>query len=244
MDIIQSFQRNAVGIASVATLAGELKQSAEGLGYRYFSYLAPHTRRELLSKSPRPTFLTNYPEEWRNRYLSKCYHYLDPVITEGGKSIRPYMWGGDDYTSRLAKEQRLFFGEAASFGIVYGMTIPVHGPEGECTFFTVASDLGGHEFRDLICETTEAAQLLALQAHAIAMECLCDGNGAQDVELTQRERECLLWTAQGKTSWEIAQIIGRSTATVNFHLQKACRKLNAANKVQAAFLAYERRLLG
>jgi LuxR family quorum-sensing transcriptional regulator LasR len=35
-------------------------------------------------------------------------------------------------------------------------------------------------------------------------------------KLTPRESECLKWTAQGKSTWEIAKIFGCSEATVNF----------------------------
>ena len=63
------------------------------------------------------------------------------------------------------------------------------------------------------------------------------------IRLSERERICLLWTTQGKTAWEIAQIIGRSKATVDFHIRRATAKLNAANKVHAAFKAVQLDLL-
>lgn len=48
-------------------------------------------------------------------------------------------------------------------------------------------------------------------------------------ELTEREKECLYWAAEGKTAWETAKILKISKRTVVFHLQNASRKLNAAN---------------
>lgn len=61
--------------------------------------------------------------------------------------------------------------------------------------------------------------------------------------LTKREREVLLWTAQGKTSPEAATILGVSANTVNFHLKNTCRKLEANNKTKAAAIAVERGLI-
>ena len=61
--------------------------------------------------------------------------------------------------------------------------------------------------------------------------------------LTEHERQCLHWTARGKTTWETAKILKRSTATINFHLRKACRKLGAANKCEAASRAVYHGLL-
>jgi len=243
MEILEEFQKQTDQVSSSDALSSVLERSATGLGYRYFSYLAPRTAGKPLSESARPLLLTNYPDEWRRRYLSKCYHFLDPVVIEGRQSCRPYLWGGSRYMRRLHAEQRTFFEEARAFGIVFGMTIPVHGPDGECSFFSVASDAGPRAFQDLVEETTLPAQLLALQVHTVAMEYIVEDDEGPEIRLTDRERECLLWTAQGKTSWEISQIIGRSTATVNYHLQKAIHKLDACNKVQAAFKAYERKLL-
>ncbi|MBX2881042.1 MAG: LuxR C-terminal-related transcriptional regulator, partial [Granulosicoccus sp.] len=38
-----------------------------------------------------------------------------------------------------------------------------------------------------------------------------------EIELSAREAECLTWTAKGKTSWEIAVILGIAESTVSFH---------------------------
>ncbi len=56
---------------------------------------------------------------------------------------------------------------------------------------------------------------------------------APKAELTRRERECLLWAAEGKTTWEIALILCITGRTVNFHLQNAARKLVVVNRQQA-----------
>ncbi|MBF0346636.1 MAG: LuxR family transcriptional regulator [Magnetococcales bacterium] len=52
-------------------------------------------------------------------------------------------------------------------------------------------------------------------------------------ELTQREKECLRWAADGKTSWETGLILKISERTVIFHITNAQRKLMASNKIQA-----------
>jgi DNA-binding CsgD family transcriptional regulator len=43
----------------------------------------------------------------------------------------------------------------------------------------------------------------------------------------------LLWAADGKTTWEISQILGVSGRTVIFHFQNAADKLKVANRQQA-----------
>lgn len=55
----------------------------------------------------------------------------------------------------------------------------------------------------------------------------------EKVALTQREAECLTWTANGKTSWEISVILGVSESTATFHLRNAGVKLKASNRAHA-----------
>jgi LuxR family transcriptional activator of bioluminescence operon len=57
--------------------------------------------------------------------------------------------------------------------------------------------------------------------------------GPAHIHLTDREKECLLWAAEGKTSWEASQILGISERTVIFHLQNASDKLGVNNRQQA-----------
>jgi len=51
--------------------------------------------------------------------------------------------------------------------------------------------------------------------------------------LTDREIDCLNWTAAGKTSAEIAEILGLSEHTVNHYLNRATKKLDTVNRTQA-----------
>jgi DNA-binding NarL/FixJ family response regulator len=54
-----------------------------------------------------------------------------------------------------------------------------------------------------------------------------------DIRLTDREREVLTWVGRGKTSSEIAVILGLSDRTVNFHCDRAMRRLDVVNRTQA-----------
>ncbi|MBQ4839864.1 MULTISPECIES: helix-turn-helix transcriptional regulator [Pseudoalteromonas] len=51
--------------------------------------------------------------------------------------------------------------------------------------------------------------------------------------ITKRERDCVLWASEGKTSWEISQILGITERTVNFHLTNCIEKTQSANRQQA-----------
>ena len=53
----------------------------------------------------------------------------------------------------------------------------------------------------------------------------------------------LRWTADGKTSGEVGEIMNISERTVNFHVNNALEKLGAANKTAGVIKAAMLRLL-
>jgi DNA-binding response OmpR family regulator len=65
----------------------------------------------------------------------------------------------------------------------------------------------------------------------------------KDVSLNEREIEALTWAARGKTSAEIAQIIGLSKRTVDFHIDNARAKLGTTTRIEAVVKAISGRLI-
>jgi DNA-binding NarL/FixJ family response regulator len=61
--------------------------------------------------------------------------------------------------------------------------------------------------------------------------------------LNEREVEVLTWVARGKTSSEIAQILGLTKRTIDFHTDNARAKLGAATRTEAAIKAASGRLI-
>lgn len=65
----------------------------------------------------------------------------------------------------------------------------------------------------------------------------------KDVILSAREIETLTWAARGKTSAEIASLLGMSKRTVDFHLDNARDKLGVSTRIQAAVKAASGRII-
>ena len=51
--------------------------------------------------------------------------------------------------------------------------------------------------------------------------------------ITKRELECMRWASEGKTSWEISQILNISERTANFHVANCIEKTGSVNRQQA-----------
>lgn len=124
------------------------------------------------------------------------------------------------------------------FGFLIGAAVPVHDPHGR---------------RGAICfegerEDLRYIELLELTLISIHIyERLCTISGADrhaSNPLTEREKGCLSWTAEGKTSIEIAEILGLSEHTVNHYLNRAAKKLGSVNRTQAVAKALRRGWIG
>ena len=63
------------------------------------------------------------------------------------------------------------------------------------------------------------------------------------IELNDREVETLTWAARGKTSAEIAEILGITKRTVDFHVDNARTKLGAPTRTAAVMKAAAGRLI-
>ena len=187
-----------------------------------------------------PHFVTTYNDEWVNRYAEKDYKNVDPVVLVALNSSMPFQWSD----LKCNKKQQQFFNEAEDFGIrKQGITIPIHGIQNETAIFCFTSgikdEIWDKELREKFANLYTISSLVhnnfvnnALPKIAIE----------ESIQLTDREKECLLWTARGKSSWEIGEILNLSERTVNFHIQNACNKFGATNKLHAVVKAISQNL--
>ncbi|WP_281508179.1 LuxR family transcriptional regulator [Pseudomonas sp. TNT3] len=66
---------------------------------------------------------------------------------------------------------------------------------------------------------------------------------ATSISLTNREAEVLQWSAAGKSSWEIAQIVNCTEAGVNYHFNNIRRKFGTSSRWTAVVKALEQGLI-
>ncbi|RNF84373.1 helix-turn-helix transcriptional regulator [Montanilutibacter psychrotolerans] len=179
--------------------------------------------------------LGGYPPGWLERYLEMQYLQIDPLVSHCHDHATPLSWAeavGDNRAiadPRLQKVRRMF-GEAGEFGLGAGVSVPLHGP-GVCWgLMSFACDArNGEELSRRMPEL----HLLAHFVHEAGRHFARARTQQTFPALTKRERECLFWAAQGKTSWEIGQLLVISERTVIFHLQNAAQKLGVCGR-QAA----------
>jgi DNA-binding CsgD family transcriptional regulator len=97
--------------------------------------------------------------------------------------------------------------------------------------------------QDMAALIGRAHMFASMLHHAVSRIDLPKLLPTQNINLTARERECLRWSADGKTAWEIGQILNIAERTVVFHVNNVIQKLGASNKTQAIVRAVALRLL-
>ena len=214
-----------------ASFAGKVSQ----LGFSQVSYLHfrldPATGRDHICR-------TTYPEPWVARYREQDYIRVDPVIAGGMGTTLPLGWDGAKGMSRLSAKQRRMFEEAGEFGLKSGVTIPVHGVGGEFATVHIGSPLSDAEFEEAWSAHRHLIHVMSIYLHTgSARHQHCRPRPTERVNLSERERECLAWMANGKTNWEISEILDLSEKTVDGYLDNVKRKLGVYTKTQAVVKA-------
>ncbi|HAD03951.1 MAG: hypothetical protein A2091_12445 [Desulfuromonadales bacterium GWD2_61_12] len=184
--------------------------------------------------APKIIFISGYPQPWRDHYNTLGYASIDPTVHHSLHSVTPLPWaeivpqeGADPRIRSMMKESR-------DFGLVHGVTIPLHGSRGELAMLNFASSNSSPLQREKIEEHLPTLHLLTTYFHENVRRVLeVITLPATGGTLTTRESECLLWAAEGKTSWETSQILGISERTIIFHLQNAQEKLSACSRQHA-----------
>lgn len=235
MRTISEFVAQITDVISIKALDDVLRSSIQKLGFRLFVYICMRIPNRNIQDGLFPLSITNFPDDWVKRYVRKEYHLKDPIIEISRSSRLPFQWRNDkEFAKSLHRDQRIILMEASSFGIDRGFAIPIHGANHEFAFLSVASNKTDPNFDDAILKNGHTLHLMSLHTHALVAGKIIEGQPFSTPKLTSAEKECLLWTARGKTSWEIGMIIRKSEATVNYHLRKAMGKFGTGSKFHAA----------
>jgi DNA-binding CsgD family transcriptional regulator len=210
------------------------------MGFRYFAFRGryPH-----LLSDDHEIRLDHCPAGWLDHF---CDAASDPMHRRAMQEATPLLWR--DWVSHYPD----YFAAARKFGLVTGVTHPVHGPTEDRSSISFIKGVGGIQAEREILATLSECQLIACYVHGTVghlIENRSDSAGpgarppASAPTLTERERECLGWAATGKTAAEVATALSLSEATIIYHLSRARRKLHAANSRHAISKAISMKLI-
>ncbi len=200
------------------------------LDFQYFQYslVIP-----VSLQSPEYLHVNNLPVPWWTQYRKDGLIDEDPIFRYCMEQNLPLLWQDASNYLKTTNDIR-FMHLASQHGIHDGVSIPIHSGlkrNGVLSFIYSNS-------RNGITASDVEAMMPYLSLFAVHMQAAIDRNLVKHepqeiVELSEREKECLYWSAEGKTTEETADILDISASTVTFHMRNIIRKLNVSNRQQA-----------
>jgi LuxR family transcriptional regulator, activator of conjugal transfer of Ti plasmids len=216
--------RNAKDEAALQSAATRM---AASIGYKWFAYFSRKPQDEKI--------VSSYPKSWLLRYEKQQYAKVDKVLSVAQRRGECFLWSGTDLANEQA--QRQLFGEASEFGIAHGVTIPIVGNLGKFAALTFSGP-DSNRLLGISGEQKDLFNMTAAYFHAhFEMKVPGANPPASISKLTMREKQCLMWIANGKTIGDAAGILGITRRTVVHHVSNAKSKLGAATLVQTVALA-------
>lgn len=227
--LYQELITKAPADASPQELFDQVMKVAKLLGFEYcaFGIRLPYP----LSTS-RIEIFNNYPGLWSERYAREGYLARDPSVAHGRSCTSARMW--DD---QLFESTPALWSEARSMGLRHGWFKSTHETSGMGSMLTLARSSEVITPAELRVHEKTMSMLVHMAHQALTKALMPMELPTAQSQLTSREIEVLRWTADGKSSSEIADILTISDNTVNFHIKNAVRKLRTNNKTAATVRA-------
>jgi LuxR family quorum-sensing system transcriptional regulator CciR len=223
---VDAFVRDVQGLETEEALAGAIAAVSSDLGFRYFAL----THHIDVRRSSAAIRIHNYPQGWAEWFDEQSLGRTDPVHRASNITSVGFAWSKLPQMIALTPDDQRVLELARAHGIGEGFTVPAHVPgeaHGSCSFACVA----GERFAD---EHLALLQLVGVFAFEAARRMRRNRSWKGPVELTDRQRECVMWAARGKSDWEIARILGISEQTVIEHLKHARERYGVGKRTLLA----------
>ena len=227
-DRIDRFVRDLRLVESEEQLSSLLESISLELGFAFFAL----THHVDIRQAPQPAIrLATYPAEWVDYFDGQRLGPSDPVHRASHLTSVGFAWSEVPAMIPLTRRDRDILDRARLAGIGDGFTIPAHVPgesHGSCSFATRRGE-------PIEPDALPRAQLVGAFAFEAARRLWKIRAVDKPVPaLTDRQRDCLLWAARGKSDWEISRILGISHETVIQHLKQARERYGVGKRTLLA----------
>lgn len=227
--------------AKPATAVPELREALENFaatsGFKFYTYVTGRIvgGRRLTNFDPRkrPFRITNLPDDWKAEYSKNRYYDHDPTLLFALGNLMPESWSNIIRRFDMTAKQHKIISDGREAGLCDGVIIPVHGPGGEFAVLSLSHSETDAQARQNVELDETVLHMFALRFHNTVRGRHNPDTADLPASLTSREIDVLFWTAEGKSTWDISQILGISESTVNFHINSAKRRLGVYSKPHA-----------
>jgi len=166
------------------------------------------------------------PTEWARHHRRMGYTTVDPLVQVAQRRATPCSWSEAMADFPEGSGEQTIHAERLSHGVADGLLVPIHTKNGYAGLVSISAQAS------FAMPAIHALAVISLVVHNQLSALLRSDPGDQE-DFTAREIECLKWAAAGKSDAEIATILELSPKTVNFHIEGAKRRMNAASRTHA-----------
>ncbi|MBX3620988.1 MAG: autoinducer binding domain-containing protein [Rhizobacter sp.] len=223
---------SVLGVEDSGEFQSEMVRLANRLGFNTVSVTLVVDRA-----ADEPEFFSvhNTPAGYMSQFMDRANGRTNPVAQHCKGSGLPLAW---DQSTYVEAGQAHLWDQQAKYGYRCGIATALHLPGGLHVMVGVDRDQSLPGCPAMLGRTLSDLHLLAAYAQEVAVRLLLPVRAADGrPSLTKRELECLKWTMEGKTAWEIGRILGLSENTVVRHAHNAARKLGCSSKHHAVVKA-------
>ncbi len=211
-------------------------QSAAEVGRRLFAALQVYGvraiyARSVLSARPYDEYIYSRisPSGWEELFTEQRFAERNFLIREVRRRNKPFRWSQSEIRT---EGERDFSQTLTDWNFPDGICTPMHGSGG----YLGVTSLAFERLHQLTPKERTAIGMAASVLHQ-RMRQLTPARLAEPVQLSPRERDCLALVAEGKSDWEIGEILTIAETTALTHVLNARRKLGAKSRAQAVALA-------
>ena len=212
-----------------------LKRVTEMLGFDHYSLMTGGVfgGQEIRGwEGKRPHRFINFDKNFVDEYSINRLEQHDLILKRGMNAWQPFQWSSIYKTTDLNNGQILLQELSADFGMRDGVIFPTQGFGDDISLFSLSTARDTYH-----CHMSIVVQSLILmlinKIHFSIKAKYVREHFQDDKKLSARELDVLYWLKEGKTQWEVSQILGISEHTVDTHLRRAKAKLNVSTKEQA-----------
>jgi len=208
------------------------------LGGDKFSY-HPEVMFEGVASARSDVFAVGYPEDWNQLYLKGGAKLVDPTPDAIMRIGKPTTWEDALKERKLTRVERQYLLSIRRNNMGSGYGFPLWGPNSQNAFVAVGFAQGA-PFPDQMA--IDSHQVFLLAGHNKI--CTLTNNTLTNLpSLSDREKEVLTWIGRGKSSTDIASILGISSDTVATYVRRIFDKLQCYDRIGAVIKALRMSLI-
>ena len=169
-------------------------------------------------------------------YITRGFFANDPVMARARHSSRPFRWR--DVHASMDDDQARTVQLFRDFGLHHGFCVPIDRARGVAGIASMGRATPFELSRDERIEIEVLSRYLFERIDALTSP------DDPPLRLTRRERSVLVLVGEGKTNWEIGEILDVSEYSVRDYMRNMSEKLQTTNRTHTVVRAVQLGLIG